>query len=201
MSSGSSLLVHRQAWIFDLDGTLTQPVHDFDHIRRELGIAQNDDILATLEALPEDEKQQRAAQLNDLELYYAEQARPAPGVLELLECLAESSCQLGILTRNTREIALSSLEAIGALRYFDASAVLGRDDARPKPDAHGIQLLLEKWSCNPEQAVMVGDYCHDLASGRAAGAFTVHVDDRDRHWPELTDLRVESLSELAKWLR
>jgi hypothetical protein len=34
-----NLLKHRGHWIFDLDGTLTVSAHDFDHIRRELGLA------------------------------------------------------------------------------------------------------------------------------------------------------------------
>jgi hypothetical protein len=31
-----NLLVNRSCWIFDLDGTLTLPVHDFGFIRHEL---------------------------------------------------------------------------------------------------------------------------------------------------------------------
>jgi phosphoglycolate phosphatase-like HAD superfamily hydrolase len=45
---------------------------------------------------------------------------------------------------------------------------------------------------------MVGDYRFDLESGRAAGAATVHVDpSRAFRWPELTDLAVGTLAELA----
>ena len=45
---------------------------------------------------------------------------------------------------------------------------------------------------------MVGDYGFDLQTGRAAGAATIHVDPtRSFRWPELTDIAVGSLAELA----
>lgn len=194
-------LQHRRAWIFDLDGTLTQPVHDFLHIRQELGIDPADDILATIAAQPDDKRQVMTERLDELEHYYASQAKPAPGVLALLEHLAELGCEMGILTRNTRPIALESLLAIGAKEFFKDELVLGRDEAHPKPDAHGITLLLSHWQRQPEEAVMVGDFRYDLESGRAAGTYTVHVDDSDRHWPDLTDLRVPTLHELTHHLK
>lgn len=189
-------LQRRRAWIFDLDGTLTQPVHDFLHIRQELGIDPADDILATIAAQPEGKRQVMAERLDELEHFYAAQAKPAPGVLTLLEHLVGLGCEMGILTRNTRSIALESLLAIGAKDFFKEDHVLGRDEAHPKPDAHGITLLLSQWQRKPDDAVMVGDFRYDLESGRAAGAFTVHVDNSERHWPELTDLRVPSLHAL-----
>ncbi|MDI3326834.1 HAD family hydrolase [Pontibacterium granulatum] len=194
-------LQHRRAWIFDLDGTLTQPVHNFLHIRQELGIDPADDILATIAAQPEHKRQDMTERLDKLEHYYAAQAKPAPGVLILLEHLADLGCEMGILTRNTRAIAIESLAAIGAKDFFKDELVLGRDEAHPKPDAQGIALLLNHWQRQPEEAVMVGDFRYDLESGRAAGTYTVHVDDSDRHWPDLTDLRVPTLHELAHHLK
>ena len=45
---------------------------------------------------------------------------------------------------------------------------------------------------------MVGDYLYDLQVGRAAEIATVHVDPSgDFPWPELADIRVNSLDELA----
>ncbi|MBP42781.1 MAG: HAD family hydrolase, partial [Deltaproteobacteria bacterium] len=46
MSVNSSLL-KRKHWIFDLDGTLTVAVHDFDAIRKELGIPAGLPIIKT----------------------------------------------------------------------------------------------------------------------------------------------------------
>lgn len=194
-------LADRSAWIFDLDGTLTQPVHDFLHIRQALGISPDQDILATIAARPAREREEMTERLDELEHIYAAQAKPASGVLELLDFLASKRCDMGILTRNTHSIAVASLMAIGAEHFFRQDRIIGRDEARPKPDKHGITLLLDGWQRKPNEAVMVGDYRYDLETGRAAGTYTVHVDDRDRHWPELTDLRVTSLQALALYLK
>ena len=45
-------LAERRHWVFDMDGTLTQAVHDFPAIKRALGIAEQEDILQHLAALP-----------------------------------------------------------------------------------------------------------------------------------------------------
>jgi len=48
---------------------------------------------------------------------------------------------------------------------------------------------------------MVGDYLFDLQVGRAAGTATIHVDGSGAfRWPELADLAVVDLGELAEGL-
>ncbi len=189
-------LLERTAWIFDLDGTLTRPVHDFQRIRAELGIAPEQDILACIAAQPEPVRGALEARLDRWERFYAARALAAEGTLELLHRLHARGANLGILTRNTQEIALLSLEAIGGRTYFVTEDVLGRDDARPKPDPHGIEILLQQWGKCPDDAVMVGDYKYDLEAGRAVGVATVHVDLRPRQWPALTDYRLTHLGQL-----
>ena len=45
---------------------------------------------------------------------------------------------------------------------------------------------------------MVGDYRFDLEAGRNAGVATVHLDvDGGETWPDVTDVRVDSLEGLA----
>ncbi len=188
-------------WIFDLDGTLTQPVHDFERIRAELGLPAGCDILATIAARPEAEQQGLNQQLDEWEYFYADMVQPAVGVNEFLTWLAERDCHLGILTRNKREVALRCLEVIGVGSLFDTAAVLGRDDALAKPDPQGIHFLLDQWHAGAAQAVMVGDFRFDLEVGRAAGVATIHVDQRaDREWPALTDLKVDTLEQLHQLL-
>lgn len=194
-------LTRRRYWVFDLDGTLTQPVHDFEHIRAELGLPSGSDILSSLAGLPAPQAQRQFQRLDELELHYAAQTRPAAAVLELLGLLVQRDCRLGILTRNSRVVALRSLAAIGALEFFDPADVLGRDEARPKPDPDGIAQLLQRWHALPQQAVMVGDFRYDLEAGRACGTATVHLaHDPHKSWPDLTDLQVSSLHQLHQLL-
>ncbi|WP_315980139.1 hypothetical protein [Aliamphritea spongicola] len=89
-------------WVFDLDGTLTRPVHDFAHMRRELGIPEGEMILETIEQAPEPRKQQLLQRLDELEGHYARQAQPAEGVQDLIIRLHRAGCKLGILTRNKK---------------------------------------------------------------------------------------------------
>lgn len=189
-------------WIFDLDGTLTRPVHDFEHIRAELGLPSGADILAAIAITPEPDRSHLNQRLDQLEYFYAGQAQPASGVLSLLELLASQGCNMGILTRNKKAVAIHSLEAIGVGQFFKDKAVFGRDEAQAKPHPQGVRLLLDLWQAKPSEGVMVGDFRYDLEVGRAAGVATVHVDDRaGRDWPELTDLKVGSLEQLHQLLK
>jgi HAD superfamily hydrolase (TIGR01509 family) len=190
-------------WVFDLDGTLTVAVHDFAVIRRELEIPEGAGILEHLASLSD---QQQAQPLHDrlqeIELELAAVTRAAAGALALLQHLQESGAQLGILTRNTRENAVRTLDLVGLDRFFDPAHVLGRDEALPKPDPDGIRRLARIWGIAPETTVMVGDYLYDLQAGRSAGALTVHVDaTRSFRWPELADVSVRTLDDLIRWIK
>jgi HAD superfamily hydrolase (TIGR01509 family) len=194
----TSPILGRLHWIFDLDGTLTLPVHDFAFIRRELGVPDGNDILVYLASLSADTVAPLHARLDEIEHELAERATAAPGAHELVERLSRSGVRLGILTRNSREIAMTTLAAIGCREYFRDEEIIGRGEALPKPDPDGILKLAERWGTSPQRSVMVGDYLFDLQAGRAAGAATVHVARPDGQvWPDCTDLAVASLAELA----
>ena len=185
-------------WIFDLDGTLTVAIHDFAGIRAALGVPQGSDILEHLEALPLAQSLALKQKLVEIEEELAGRTEAADGAAALLEGLCARGARLGVLTRNTRGNALNTLERIGLAGYFTQGDVLGRDEALAKPDPDGLFRLARSWEVAPQALVMVGDYGFDLLTGRAAGAATVHVDPtRSFRWPELTDIAVGSLAELA----
>ncbi len=189
-------------WIFDLDGTLTVPVHDFSVIRQELAIPEGEDILGHLGQLPEELAAPKQRRLDEIERELAGCAVAAPGVLALLDYLGQCQSRLGILTRNSREVALVTLEAIGAHGYFHADDVLGRAEAPPKPNPSGVVQLCTQWQLAAGQVVMVGDYLFDLLAGRSAGAATVHVARPDgQRWPAASDVSVETLDELLLLLK
>lgn len=198
-------------WIFDLDGTLTAPQHDFGAIRETLHIPQDRLILEYIDEQPDTVAAQMHAQLQALELELAQQSIPAPKVREVLSALVAADCTIGILTRNSRHNALVSLTAVGCDDLIDEKWVLGRDNCAPKPDPEGLHFLLHAWQAPAARAVMVGDYLLDLQAGRAAGTQTIHIANNPPvstlapknprppgHWPDLTDHRYETLAEL--WL-
>ncbi|MFB4402106.1 HAD family hydrolase [Pseudomonas inefficax] len=174
-------------WVFDMDGTLTVAVHDFAAIRVALDIPAEHDILTHLAALPADEAAAKHAWLLEHERDLAIASTAAAGAVELVRELAERGCRLGILTRNARELAHVTLEAIGLADCFAVEHILGRDEAAPKPSPDGLLKVANAWGVAPGELVMVGDYRFDLDCGRAAGARTVLVNLPDNPWPELVD--------------
>ncbi len=197
----SQILKRRRHWIFDMDGTLTISAHDFEHMRRELGLAPEVPILEALHAMPQTEAAPLWELLNELEFYYAGKTSLMQGAPELLQCLHEKGCRLAILTRNTMPVVKHTLEACAIEHFFPGDYILDRDSCIPKPSPDGINQLLRMWQAEVSDRVMVGDYLYDLEAGKAAGVATVHLDTRgDVDWSGVTDLRVENLDEIIRYL-
>ncbi len=181
----SAQLQAARHWVFDLDGTLTLPIHDFPAIRRALEIPAADDILQHLAALPATESAAKHAWLLAHERELALASQPAGGAIELVQALQARGCELAILTRNAHELALISLEAIGLGACFSTENIIGREQATPKPDPAGLLKIAAQWHVAPSALVMVGDYLFDLECARAAGAHAVLVNQPENLWPEL----------------
>ena len=62
-----------------MDGTLTVPAHDFEAIRKTMGLASNEPILEAIAGMPEDEANAALAHLNDLEMEIALEAVAGEG--------------------------------------------------------------------------------------------------------------------------
>lgn len=190
-------LHQRSHWIFDMDGTLTIAQHDFVAIRRELGLPEDSPILESLAQLPDALAAPIHAQLDEIELRIAREARPQPGAIALLSTLQAQGKQIGILTRNTKSGADATLAASQLTAFFEPEHVLSRQCCAPKPSPEGIQQLLQRWQAPPEHAVMVGDYVFDLMAGRNAGTATVHLDVTGAFpWPDQADVQVSTLEAL-----
>ncbi len=186
-------------WIFDMDGTLTLPVHDFEAIRNTLNIPSGQPILEAIAVMPEAEAQRARQSLHDIEMELASLAQAQPGTLALLETLVDQGRNLGILTRNSKEIAHATLTAAGLAAFFCDEAIVGRDSCPPKPKPDGINHLLDLWGASKEQTVIVGDYLYDLQAGVAAGIRTVHFDHSGAFaWPEFAHHQVTGLDELCE---
>ena len=196
-----NLLKHRGHWIFDLDGTLTVSAHDFEHMRRELGLEPQVPILEALHAMPDDMAAPLWEALNELEFYYAGKASIMQGANELLQQLHDKGRQLAILTRNTMPVVKHTLQACSIDQFFPLDHILDRDSCIPKPSPDGIQRLLKFWQAEADDTVMVGDFLYDLEAGKGAGVATVHLDTRgDVDWSEFTDIRVEGLGEIIEYI-
>jgi HAD superfamily hydrolase (TIGR01509 family) len=184
----------RPYWIFDLDGTLTLPVHDFAELRSRLGIAPGVDILTAVNAMSPAEAAAAHATVANWEAELAAIARPQEDALALLEALKSRGATTGILTRNRLATAIETLQVAGLSGFFEERNILGRECATPKPSPDGLRQLLERWEATPEQAVMVGDYIHDVRAGRAAGVGTILIErSGPTGWDSEADYVLQSL--------
>jgi phosphoglycolate phosphatase-like HAD superfamily hydrolase len=194
-------ITDRRYWVFDMDGTLTVAVHDFDAIRDELGLPKGRPILEQLEEMPESRAQPLRERLDKIEKDLANRATSQDGAKQLLRALERRGARTGILTRNSHANALATLESSGLSGYFDPRCVMGRESCRVKPSADGIRKLLDVWKAPAQKAVMVGDYLFDLIAGREAGTMTVYLDTTGIFkYKDHADLCVRNLVELAELL-
>ena len=188
----------RTAWIFDMDGTLTESLHDFPAISKRLGLPPNEPILEALAQLHKAELAAKQQLLTDIEIEIAHQATPQPGAADLLSTLQTAGKRIGILTRNTKDIAQITLQACGLDHFFHIDNILGRSCCRPKPQPDGIFHLLKQWALSPKDAVMTGDHKFDLLTAHNAEAAAVYLDPTGAFpWQEHANYSVQNLYDLC----
>lgn len=183
--------------IFDLDGTITEPVLDFDLIRREIGIEQ--ESISLLEAMESMSESQRTAAMTILERHEDQAAEISTlnvGAKETLDQLRNSSIPVGILTRNKRSNVIVVEQKHGL--HFDA--ICAREDGPVKPDAFGVLHLCKLFGCLPAESLVVGDFVHDLMSARAAGAISVLIKTHENadKFNEYADFSIVTLDKVLQ---
>ncbi len=97
------------------------------------------------------------------------------GVHELLDTLKKQDYLLGLVTSEMREIAISELESLGILEYFE-HIVAFDDVSKPKPDPEGIINHLEFFNCSHEQTIYIGDQKSDGIASSNARVISVLMD-------------------------
>jgi HAD superfamily hydrolase (TIGR01549 family) len=157
--------------IFDMDGTLTVSGLDFDAIRRESGVPGERPVLEHLSAAGEAERRRILEVLERHEAAEAEACESAPGAAEVIEAVRARGLKTAILSRNSRR----ACERVAARLGLGVDAILGREDAPPKPSAASVGAVCRACGVEPARALVVGDYVFDIEAGRAAGALTALV--------------------------
>lgn len=184
-----------------MDGTLTLSIHDFDAIKRTLGLPLDQPILEALAKIPEPKASKLTEQLDAIELEVARQSKPQTGAADLLAVLQSRGCKMGILTRNSKPNAFETLAACNLAHFFAPEFVLSRNCCAPKPSPDGIKKLLSMWDAPADQSVMVGDYLFDLEAGKQAGSTTVYIDPSGQfEWQKHADFPVTTLAQVTQML-
>ncbi|MBC8403849.1 MAG: HAD-IA family hydrolase [Planctomycetes bacterium] len=190
-------LLRRKHWIFDLDGTLTLPVHDFPALRLKLGLTEAQGTLEGIQKLPPAQRDDVMAKLNQIGWDYATQSKAQPGAVEFLQFLAAQGCQMGVVTRNNHVNLVESLRRIDMEKFFADECRYSRDQPPAKPSPEPLRKLLTLWQADASDGVMVGDAIYDLQAGKAAGTATLYFDSYNHGGLEdLADLRITQWQQL-----
>jgi HAD superfamily hydrolase (TIGR01509 family) len=163
-------LIRPAAILFDMDGTLTAPLLDFDRIKADMGIGSAP-ILESLKRMPPARRAVAQAVLDRHENQAACDSTLNPGCRELLAWLQEQGIRSAVVTRNTRR----SLRTVFDRHGLAIDVCVTRDDGKYKPDPEPLQLACTRLGVSVDQTWMVGDGNHDIEAGVAAGMKTVWI--------------------------
>ena len=181
-----------EAFIFDLDGTLTIPQLDFEVIRKEMGIAAGP-ILEELELLDDETAARARKVLEKHEEQAASTAVLQEGAREVLAELRRRKLPTAILTRNSRQ----SLDTILQLHRLEIDTSLSRDEAPVKPSPEAVLILCDKMGVAPVKTYVIGDYIFDIESARNAAAVSVLLlNSKNSMFSEQADLKIANLMEI-----
>lgn len=123
-----------------------------------------------------------------------------PGVMDTLEHFKSKDYQLAVATGKARRGLNRILTNMQLLDFFHGSRC--SDETRSKPHPQMLQELLREFSCQPHEAVMVGDTTFDMEMAlqaempRIAVSYGVHeVEDLLKFKPKAVIHRFEELKQ------
>jgi HAD superfamily hydrolase (TIGR01549 family) len=182
----------RQAFLFDLDGTLVDSVYQHVlawrealeaggihlavwRIHRQIGMSGGLFVNALLRETGHSVSKEEGERLQELhsEAFrrYAPQVRPLPGAQELLAYLSRAGVPWAIATSGRLESASLSLRLLG---IEEDVPIITRDLVRhAKPDPDLFLAAAEKLGVDISNSVVVGDSIWDLLAARRARALGV----------------------------
>jgi HAD superfamily hydrolase (TIGR01509 family) len=186
------------AVIFDMDGTLIEPLLDFAQIRADLGIASDVGILEGLDAMSPEQRRDGHERLLEHELRAARDAKLLAGAADVVAAARRAQLPTALLTRNTRQAAEIVLQRFSALQF---DHVRCREDGVIKPEPDGVLACCKALGVPPQTTVCVGDFEYDMIAANAAGAVSVAFVPGERpDWTGDADYVIASLSELNSLL-
>jgi phosphoglycolate phosphatase len=95
------------------------------------------------------------------------------GVIDLLEFLKSRNVKMAVVTLKHEKFASVVLEHFGLLNYFDV--VCGASEDNQSDKSVHIHKILEKFNCETEKAVLIGDGKYDGIGAKKAGVDFIAV--------------------------
>lgn len=182
-----------QAIIFDMDGTITEPVFDFDAIREEIADATG--LTGDIEAFPQKERDLAWQIIMRHEQHAAEQQAVKPGTHDFLAKCRSKNIPCGLLTLNCKK----SVDTLLSTFSLSFDHIITREHPYPKPHPAPAQEMINAWGVQPKNTLLVGDYIHDIQCGQRAGTKTCFFHNPGcRDFSSEADMTVTSMQELLQ---
>lgn len=188
--------------IFDLDGTLHQLDINWGKVRERLGIANADvkigDVIQRLRL----EHDPQLEVVTQAELAAVGDQALAREIIGTLQALHHAGHNLAVLTRNSRRAVTTLLQNTGGHDLHNAIFIVGREDVEQlKPHPGGVQLILDHFGVQADQAALVGDTFHDVKSAHAAGTMSIVIDNPALAYePEGADAYIAAVPDVLELL-
>ena len=179
-------------YLFDLDGTLTDPGKGIKNSIRyaldKAGLAPLDEeilnsfigppLLDSFErycgVTPEESKRLVALYREYFSVTGLFENEVYDGIPEMLAELKARGAKIFLATSKPEPFAIRILEHFGLMQYFTFAGGSTMDETRTAK-AEVIDYVLEKGKLVPEESVMVGDRKYDIEGGSKCGLDTVAV--------------------------
>ncbi|MGD0140371.1 MAG: HAD family hydrolase [Tepidisphaeraceae bacterium] len=186
-----------RAILFDMDGTLTEPMLDFPRIKADMGIAEGP-ILESLAQMDEPRRRQAEAILLRHEEIAASRSRLNAGCREMLAWLATEKIPSAVVTRNSR----LSADTVMRTHNLRIDVLITREDGPFKPSPIPLQWACRRLRLGFDQVWMVGDGQYDIEAARAAQVRSVWISHgKPRPFAAEPWLTVTGLPELTAILK
>ena len=207
-----------RAFIFDLDGTLTDTLesltYSVNETMKEIGlpgitsgqcrefVGNGAKVLIekTLKASGDEElarfDEAFAAYQRIFDKCCTYRVKPYPGIPEMLIEMKERGLRLGVLSNKPDRQAVHVVEEIFGKGVFDH--IQGqKDDVPRKPDPTAVLSIAGKFGASPSETLYIGDSEVDIVTGKAAHMDTVAVSWGFRSRNELEAAGAERIADTA----
>lgn len=97
------------------------------------------------------------------------------GVIDLLDTLKSKGKKIYLLSNAQRKFTENELNMFDLIKYFDG-IIISSDEECSKPDKHYFDILIERYSLNRKETIMIGnDYISDIKGAYDAGLSSLYI--------------------------
>ena len=210
-----------QGAIFDMDGTLLDSMHIWDHFGtrflRDMGVEPDPDtedrvkVMTVRECaryfreryhLPQSEQELVDMTHDRVNHFYTSEVRPKPDVEKFLSLLKMEGVWMYVATATDRTQAEAALRHTGLLDYFRGIMTCTEAGVGKESPVIFEKCLTRLW-CRKEECVVFEDALHAIQTAKSAGFRVAAVYDpsAEEDQPEIRRLADYYISSYGDWLK